>query len=156
MTDTKKIVEVEGMDELQARLSAFPGVYEKVEQKTLIAAVLTLHENVPPYPPQPIGAKYRRTGTLGRTLGSSAMGGAGGTPDVLEIRVGSGGSQARFGTRLKYAPHVIGWRATQQAEYFKQYWWSMDKILGKSVGKIRRLFQIMAEELAAFLEGRGL
>jgi len=151
-----KVMEVEGLDELIDRLQRTPQVYKQAEQKTMVASLTILWENVPPYPPAPATSRYVRTGTLGRSLGSSMGGGATGQPQIFGIKMYSKGAVGSFGTRLKYAQYVIGSRHTQQIYPFSAYWWTIDTIIGKAYGKILRAWKIMAEELAKFLEGRGL
>lgn len=138
---------------LQQRFARFPRVYRGAVQKTMQASLLKIWELIPPYPPQPANSRYRRTGTLGRTLGSGISGGRQGQPDIMEIKMGARNATGKFGTRLHYAPHVIGMRGKEQKPFFAQYWWTLpDTVLGKAVGPIARLFKVMVEELAGFLE----
>lgn len=146
-------IEIHGLDELIARMRAFPTQLKESMEATMQAALLVLWENVPPYPPPPGTSTYVRTGTLGRTLGSGEGGGkASGTPDVYEVRELGGGYVGRFGTNLEYGPYVIG--DTEQARHM-QHWWKIGSIAGKSEEEIRSLFNVLAEKLAQFLEGKG-
>ena len=156
---TRREIEVSGLEELQRRMDRFPGVYRRAVQKTMQAALLTIWEKVPPYPPKPPNSTYIRKGSAGRggSLGSGISGGQQGQPDILEVKHGSRDTVGKFGTRLHYAQHVIGSRKGQQRPFFSQYWWTLpETVLGRAVGKIGRLFKVMAEELGKYLEGRGL
>jgi len=148
-------MQVTGLDELQARFSKFPQAYNRNVKLTLRAALLTLWENVPSYPSPPPGSTYERTGTLGRSLGGGEQGGKGfGEPDIYEIaKQGERFMHGDFGTRLKYAPFVIG--DYEQAERMS-YWWTIKDIAIDSKDKIVRLFQQMVRDLARFLDGKGM
>lgn len=148
---TTPIIEVRGLRELIKRMQAFPQQMEAAAKTTMDAALLTLWENVPEYPDPPQNSTYRRTGTLGRTLGSSEAGGKGGKPDVyLTRKLGGGNIEGRFGTKLEYAPYVIG--DDTQADVHKGRWWTMKTIAENASEKIERLFNTLADKLAAFLE----
>ena len=77
-------MEIIGLEELEQRFSKAPEKLDKALTKTMEASLLTLTESVPPYPVRQ--SDYVRTGTLGRTLGSSVAGGKGdGKPDIFEV-----------------------------------------------------------------------
>jgi len=142
---------VEGLDELERRFSKWPVKFRQALRTTVGASLLIFWENVPGYPQQSPETDYRRTGTLGRTLGSSMTGGkAGGKPDIYGIQESSGYMAGEFGTRLNYAPYVIG--ETQQARMHRGRWWTIRTIAERSVSKITRAFVVMTEELAAWLD----
>jgi hypothetical protein len=67
--------------------------------------------------------------------------------------MGAGKWEGRFGSNLQYAPKVIG-EGSQQRPW-SEYWWSMLTIAEKSEPKIIKLFKVMADKLAQFLEGRN-
>lgn len=134
-------------------MAQYPQKFNAAVKKTMEAAMLTLWENVPAYPAQPPDSTYRRTGTLGRTLGSGESGGKGGTPDVYEIRQLGGAWEGQFGTNLEYAPYVIG-DDTQASQ--NSHWWRINNIVEAATDKINRLFEATAETLAKWLEGKGL
>ena len=147
-------IEVRGLKELQARIAQFPDKLEEAQQVTMDASLLTLWENVPPYPKISFNSSYRRTGTLGRSLGTSAAGGKGsGKPSIYETKKLGSGFEGRFGTDLSYAPYVIG--DTTQATHMG-YWWQMKDIANKAGDKITRLWQTLADKMARFLDGKGL
>ena len=148
-----KVIEIRGLEELRARFKEYPKVLDQVMQEVTQAQLLALHENVPPYPPKPASSTYNRTGTLGRSLGSSMGGGASGTPDIFQTIKGEGFYEARFGTLLFYAGPVIG---NPQASFFAQYWWKLDQVIGLAFEKIKQITEDAAEQLANFLKGKGL
>jgi hypothetical protein len=145
-------IEVRGLTELIERMRAYPRELQEGVEVTMDAAMLTLHENVPPYPPPPDTSTYDRTGTLGRTLGSSESGGKAGTPDVYEVREMGSAWEGHFGTNLEYAPYVIG--DDTQAGHMG-HWWTMKVVAERATDKINRMFETLAKKLASFLEGKG-
>ena len=146
-------IEIRGLDELIRRMQQFPERLEASMRETMQAALLTLWENVPPYPAPPAGSSYDRTGTLGRTLGSSEGGGTGGgQPDVYEVREMGSGFEGQFGTNLDYAPYVIG--DDMQSRHMG-HWWKISVIKDRAQAKIEGLFSTMGEKIAEFLEGKG-
>lgn len=151
---SKTIVEVTGLHELQERMAAFPVELAKASAVTMAGALLTLHENVPPYPDPPEDSTYIRTGTLGRSLGASIGGGSSGEPDIFTIKKIGSGFEGKFGSHLNYAQYVIG--DDTQAAVHSGRWWNMRFIANRASLKIERLFAQLGEKLAAFLEGKGL
>ena len=147
-------IEVIGLKELRRRMRQFPQEYNKAVKKTLNWSLHKLWSNVPPYPAKPEGSIYDRTGTLGRTLGSGEAGGkAQGEPDIFEVfEQGGNIDGAEFGTRLGYAPFVLGER---QAGHMG-HWWTMKGLAKKTKPAIINAFKLMAKTLAKFLEGKGM
>lgn len=151
-----KFIEVSGLKELLSRFKAYPQKFAKVIKLTTSTVLLVLWENVKPYPPPPEGSTYRRTGQLGRSLGVGMSGGKMGQPDIFKVvKLGMAGFMGKFGSSLGYAPKVIGDEG-QQDPFFAQYWWRLEQLIAPSLEKITSLFQTAAEELAKFLEGKGL
>lgn len=140
--------QIEGMDEIITRMEQSPQELKRVMQATMNASLLTIHEEIPPYPTRPNASGYKRTGTLGRSLGSSMEGGVIGKPDIYEVK--NLGSEGRFGTKLSYAPYVIG---PLQA-WMHYMWWTLADVKAKAEGKIVSLWKTAAEKMAKFLEGR--
>src|SRR5512145_1411516 len=101
-------VEVEGLSELIGRMDAYPKQIQDGMSEAMQDTLLVVNENVPSYAEKPATSSYDRTGTLGRTLGSSIEGGKRGSPDIYEVRALGSGVEGRFGTNLDYAPYVIG------------------------------------------------
>lgn len=148
------VIEHQGLEPLRRRFRRFPRIYDREVKHTLHAANATLWENVPPYPPKPEGSTYDRQGILGKSLGVDMGGTEQGKPQIYEVKKhGARGHMAEFGTRLDYAPHVIG--ESEQASHMG-HWWTIKDIAESSKSKIIRLFKDMAEDLADFLEGKGL
>lgn len=144
-------ITVEGLDELIARMNAFPNELIKVNAVAMSASLNTFWEKVPPYPQQSPGSTYVRTGTLGKSLGSSMSGGAsGGKPNIYTIRsLGAGNVEGKFGSRLSYAPAVIG---ESQAPAFDGRWWNIKTIAERATSKIDSIWKAVADKLAAFLD----
>lgn len=139
--------------DLLKRLERYPKETEAVMRKTGEAALLILQEKVPPYPNPLPDQKYRRTGTLGRSLGASMGGGPIGRADVSEVKpIGSTGFEVRFGTNLHYAPDVIG---PNQKPLFRGRWWTFQSIATRSRYKITKAYDITARKLVEFLDGKG-
>jgi hypothetical protein len=127
---------------VQKKLKDMPGLLDKNMKTAMTDSMLLLWSNVPPYPAPPENSKYRRTGTLGRTLGSGEGGGkASGQPTVYSIS-GSGINMAgKFGTSLAYAKYVID--ATRQAYMHVGRWWTMKTILDNARDKITKVWATM-------------
>ena len=138
-------IEIQGLKELEGKLSKAPGDVNQAMHNAMGQSLLTLWENVPPYPPKPPESTYRRTLTLGGSLGSSAGGGAGGgKPSVYTIKGSGTNIQGRFGTNLTYARYVID---PQRQAYMhrpgykgRQGWWTMDTIKQRAEEKIKSLW----------------
>jgi hypothetical protein len=147
-------IEVEGLKELLARMTAYPMELVKVGAVAMSASLNTLWEKVPPYPQQDGMSNYRRTGLLGRSLGSSMQGGAsGGSPSVYNIKqLGEGNFEGVFGTNLDYAEFVIG---ENQAGMHSSNWWNIKTIAERAADKIERIWQTVGDKLAAFLDKKG-
>lgn len=139
---------------LSRRMIAFPQQYNEVVDTTLEAVLLHIQGSVPPYPVQRAGSSYRRTGTLGRTLGVSMQGGMSGSPEIKEVQRSGSYTQARFGTRLNYAPRVIG--SDSQLALFKSLgWWTMDDVAKAARAGAVELLDEMTDQLSQWLEGKG-
>jgi hypothetical protein len=145
-------IEVRGLRELHDRFKAFPRKYSAAVTKTLQASLLILQGSAPKYPAKPAGSTYRRTGTLGRSLGTSMSGSKMGKPDIFKITKGGGFQEGRYGTRLGYAPHVVGDSATQQARRMKHWWTVPQTVLAKALPKINAAFEKLAVALASYLD----
>jgi hypothetical protein len=160
---------VEGLDELERRFSQSPQKLQYAIDETMAAAIYALWEKVPPYPNrnQTIAlhnltaemtggtarqfSGYIRTGLLGRSLGSSMRGGVGNNmPDIFDVAGQGKMTVGEFGTRTNYAPYVIGEKT--QARVHAGIWWTLESIIPKALPKIQRLFRVMTEELAAWLD----
>lgn len=145
-------IEVVGLKALKRRMRQFPQQYNKAVEITLRASLLKIWENVFPYPKKPAGSTYDRQGILGKSLGSGFAGGkTQGEPDVFQVfEQGGNIDGAEFGTRLDYAPFVLG---EKQAQHMS-HWWTFRRLARKSRPEIIRLFKVMAKKLVQFLEGK--
>jgi hypothetical protein len=148
-------IEVRNLNETLSRYQAYPQKMRAALSALMEAILLKIWELVPSYPPPPEGSSYRRTGTLGRSLGVSESGAKVGTPDIYETReMGSGLYQARFGSNLEYAPYVIGDPATEQALHMR-HWWTLPKTVAWLAEKaVTGLAQAAIDVMADWLNGR--
>jgi hypothetical protein len=148
------VIEVRGLTELIQRMQQYPQKLAAVVKTGMDATLAALWESVPPYPASPPDSTYRRTGTLGRTLGSSFSGGkSGGEPSIYSTRsLGAGNIEGRFGTNLDYAPYVIG--DGTQAKVHQGRWWTMTTIAEKAKSKITAVWNSVGTKLANFLDGK--
>lgn len=139
--------------DLLQRMARYPKELDREMNKTTEAAVMHVWGSVPPYVAKGANVTYVRTGGLGRGLGVSMGGGKAGSPDIKTVkRLGQGKYEGRFGTRLYYAPHVIG-TLTQARHIAKRGWWTMKTIKDKAQVGIQRLFDKMAGRMVKFLGG---
>ena len=139
--------------DLLKRLKRYPKETKRVLKKTGEASLLILHEKVPPYPDPFPDQRYRRTGHLGRSLGTAMGGQPVGKADVEEVRqLRSTGLEVRFGTNLHYAPDVIG---QKQKPMFEGRWWKFSSIARRSRYKITKAYEIATNQLVKFLDGKG-
>lgn len=143
--------------DLFQRMERYPKQLDKEMEDTMNDAMILIQGSVPPYPPR--NENSNRTGSLGRTIGSQVVGATSSkrwdTPEdkVRTVkRLGSGKYEARFGTRLFYAPKVIG--SETQSPLFKALgWWTMRDVKNKAEPGIVKLFNAMADRLVKFLGG---
>jgi hypothetical protein len=146
-------IEHKGLDELIVLMKQFPNKLKQISRVGMSATLLALWENVPPYPQANPDSDYRRTGTLGRTLGSSESGGnAGGTPDIYTVKnIGAHELEGRFGTNLSYAEHVIG----ENPAWMHYRWWKLSSIIPKAQSKIDKIWEGIAQKMADFLNQKS-
>jgi hypothetical protein len=139
--------------DLLQRMAKYPKELDAAMQKATTAALLVVQENVPPYPPTLPNQKYRRTGTLGRSLGVGMNSGIVGTPDIRTVKkVGTTGYEGTFGSNLSYAAEVIG-EGTQKPIH-RGRWWTMKTVAQRAVSKVIRVYEIASEQMVKFLDGR--
>lgn len=147
-----QLIETKGLDELIDRMKRYPAELHKALSLTMSSALIALWESVPPYPPPPEDSTYKRTGTLGKSLGADVGGGSLGEPDIFTVKPLGDGYVGTFGSNLDYAPQVIG-DTTQSPRM--SHWWTIKVISERAAEKIGRLFNALGEKLAQFLEGKG-
>lgn len=132
--------------DLPQRMKRYPQRMNEEMERTMKQSLLHMQGSVPPYPPARPSSSYVRTGTLGRSIG------LGGRADIYEVSRIGGGYEAQLGTRLEYAPQVIG--AQSQTPFFKSRgWWNMREVLEKARPGVERLFEAMSKRLASWLDG---
>lgn len=147
-------LEVTGLRELSQRFRDFPQEFSQSVRATMEATLYALWGAVPAYPPKPQTSDYIRTGTLGRSLGSSEAGGiSGGTPEIYEVSQGTTYTAGEFGTNLEYAPYVIG-DDEQQWYHAAHGWWTISSVARLAEERILQLWQQTAEQLAAWIDGQ--
>ena len=118
-------------------------------EKTVNQSLHHVVGSVPEYPTQ-LPTKYRRTGTLGRSIGIGSP-----RPDIFEVRPIGKGYEGVVGTNLSYAPYVIG-STTQAAHMRARNWWTMRDVARKAQPGVERLFSKMVERLTLWIAGRSI
>lgn len=147
-------IEYEGLNELRDRFARFPDKFNDGLKTTIWASLYKLWENVPPYPTAEPTSSYVRTGTLGRSLGSGFSGGkGGGKPSIWSVNQGSKMISGEFGTKLGYAPYIIG--ENEQARIHRERWWTIKTIADNSAQAIQGLFNKFVEVMAKWLDRQG-
>ena len=104
-------------------------------------AVSGLRGGVGKYPPKPEGSKYRRTGTLGRSLTSFAHG-----DSIHSVKRIAGGVEGRWGTNVKYAPYVID--QNSQAWMHKGRWWTLQGEAKRMTPQVKAEFEAASVRIA--------
>lgn len=121
-------LELTGFDDLEALIEKLPELALAAGEVGMQRALLFLHGQLPPYPPQRAGATYRRTGTLGRGFTTQTTR----FPDAV---------LGEIGTRVAYAPWVVGprypgteirGRVMYQARGNRRLWWRFDEVMDAS------------------------
>lgn len=129
MTDMIRII---GLNELKAKMARrgrdIPAELEVATRK----AVAYVHSTVPAYPPPPPQSTYRRTGTLGREIGT-------------EVRPMGSKIIGLIGTNTVYAPWVIsdekvGSRGPQAWMHVGR-WWTLQGVVHKAWGSVVKIYR---------------
>lgn len=134
--------------DLARRMASYPEKLQQEMERTVNQALHHVVGSVPEYPAQ-MPTAYRRTGTLGRSVG------LGSRPDIMTVRRVGSGYEGVVGSNLSYAPYVIGTR-TQSAVMRAKNWWTMRTVADKAAPGVYRLFEKMSERLARWITGRAL
>jgi len=137
------------LPELVKKMEQYPDKLNQGMNTAMQATLLVMTESIPAYPPPPDTSDYRRTGTLGRTLGSSAAGGKGGQAEIYSVQQIGASFEGHFGTNLEYAPYVIG--DADQARHMA-HWWTLSKVAADANEKITRVWQALADAMKKFIE----
>lgn len=99
-------------------------------------AVLSVHENVPGYPPKPSTSHYQRRGTLGRSVTTLVGEGEEGAISTVK-KIGSE-VVGVIGTAVVYAPNVIG---DEQLDVFRRIgWYKLPNVVKDSAKDITQAF----------------
>lgn len=146
-------IRVEGLEPILARFTKFKSVMNRELRKTMDLSLNIIHESIPAYPPKKPTTKYIRTGILGKSLGVNQGGSPSGKPDIRRITGSGNYIQGEFGSRLYYAPYVIG---EKQARQNKHWWIFARDVPTRAMGKLTDAWNNLANNLAAFLDGKGL
>jgi len=133
---------VDGLEESIEKMKDSPRQLKRGMKVAMDASLLALQENIPPYPAPPPQSTYRRTGALGRSIG---VGGTG-KPDIYRVIDRAEQFEGQFGTKLRYAPYVIG--DVEQARVHRGRWWTMSKIAENAKDKITQIWDKLVEEIA--------
>lgn len=140
--------------DLPRRMAAYAEEMDREAEVAGNEALDALNQSVPAYPSPPADSKYVRTERLGRSLGSGFGGGKMGLPDVYQFqRLGAGQYEGTFGSRLPYAPWVVGTK--KQAGVHAGRWWVMADLLDRAKDKVAAPFVAAGKRLVAFLGGQG-
>jgi hypothetical protein len=126
-------IDIKGLKELIDRFEKMPKEVQQAMNKTMAESLRVLQEKTPGYPPKPSGSNYRRTGTLGKSLGMN-----GGKPTVYSIKGTGANVEGRYGTDLSYAKYVID--EQRQAYMHKQWWWTLDFVARRAKDKVISLW----------------
>ena len=141
--------------DLLQRMERYPRQLDGVMQEAAKASLLVIQENVPAYPHQKPDSQYTRTGYLGRSMGAGQSGGAIGQPDIYVVKkVGEASYEGEFGSRADYAPQVIG-EQSQKAFFKERGWWTTKTIAQKATEKVNKVYQMAAEKMVAWLDGKS-
>jgi len=133
--------------DLIQRMRRYPDELRDEMEKATRQALAHVQGSVPSYPPARLESRYRRTGTLGRSIGSG-----GGRADIYTVEPNGGGYVATLGTRLEYAPQVIG--PDDQTPFFAgRGWWTLATALERAEPGIERIYEHMCKRLATRLDG---
>jgi len=126
-------LEIIGLNHLINRFVRYKSEWEREQIKATEEAGDFILQNLPSYPPQPTGSRYRRTGTLGKSL-------------TRKAERGRGGVVGTVGSRVVYAPYVIsdkkaGGRGPQTVVHKRHGWWTLQsevKRMRKSIVNVYR------------------
>lgn len=128
-----KILAVRGLRKLHARFRRM----EAETKRQILAATrevgIWLHQHLPPYAPRPAHSRYKRTGTLGKTMFTKAE------------WIGSA-AVGLIGSPVEYAPYVIstepvGSRGPQTVFHKMAGWWTLQGEVKRRKGDIVRIYR---------------
>jgi len=129
-TPTTKIIRIEGLDRLVRQLDKSPVLVRKLVGDAMEKSAHLIHLHTMTYPPPPPSSTYVRTGTLKKSWTS---------------KVNRGRFEAQVGTRLNYAPYVLG--DDDQAAVHRGRWKTVGQVADKVRPDIDKFFEDAGEEL---------
>jgi hypothetical protein len=132
-------IEIGGLDGLIARIRKAGADLMPTMRRAMSESMFYVHSKVPPYPAPPAGSTYRRTGTLGRSIG-------------VEVRSLGSEVVGVIGTPIVYAPYVISSAMTQdgrgpQARVHEGRWWTLQKVVFNAIDEVRRIHRWALRQL---------
>jgi hypothetical protein len=127
---------LDGFDRFDRKLSDLGRISEWA-QPLMMKAVLYVQSQVPPYPAPPPDSRYRRTGTLGRSITSKT---------AVEVKGIGNDVVGTLGTAVVYAPYVIsseriGSRGPQTRVHKATGWYTLQAVVEKSATGVMRVFE---------------
>lgn len=114
-----------GADELSAKLKRMGEGFDTFMDQTMTKAVLYVHSQVPPYPPEPPASTYTRRLLLGKSITTEVRGIGAETVGVI-------------GTNISYAPWVIS--EDQQAWMHVGRWWTLHQVARNAEPAVQAFF----------------
>ena len=129
---------LKGFDDLAKKLQELSQT-EIWSKSPMVRAMAYIHSEVPEYPMAKPKSKYRRTGTLGRSI-------------TTEVKSLTGNRAAgTIGTKTVYAPWVISSEKVgnrgPQARWNKGRWWTLQGVVEKAMPKVREIFSTEIKRL---------
>lgn len=97
-------------------------------------AIIYVHSQVPSYPSAPPFSRYRRTGTLGRSVSSFSA-----TGSLSRVESVGGGVVGYVGTNLSYAGYVID--EHQQAYMHRGRWYTLQSVVDDATDGIVKIIR---------------
>lgn len=130
-----------GAEDVVSHLDRVSKALDSDLHQTTQQALFYVHSQVPPYPDAPATSRYRRTGTLGRSI--TTMGSASG-PALSRVE-GSGSHVIGYiGSAVSYAPYVID--EGRQAFMHRGRWWTLQQVVSKSREGIIRIYRAFVDK----------
>lgn len=131
-------IEIKGLDELRDQMKAKGEKMRPELRKATDRAIKFVHGKVPGYPAAIQGSRYRRTGTLGRSITTTVK-----TIGSDEVGV--------IGTKVIYAPWVISEEAVgeigPQTLVHKGRWYTLQGVVRDAIEDVRKIFQDAVDAL---------
>lgn len=131
-------IEIRGLDGVRRELEKVRKGILETEKKAMEAGMGTMLRGVPAYPEKPEGSRYRRTGTLGRRIGT-------------RVNVVGNEVVGAIGTNTVYAPWVISEEAVgergPQARVHRGRWWTLQGVVRENAEEVVRVTREWLERL---------